>query len=119
MKTYENKDYAQLIPQENFPEKLSFNDFTEANKNYIRKVLKETADNTALLEDYVKVGELPQNCAFFKYNGLLTRPYEAVASHFVVENLIERDGCDYRFETSPHPLPAMRERAFDNIEVGR
>ena len=37
MKTYENKDYAQLIPQENFPEKLSFNDFTEANKNYIRK----------------------------------------------------------------------------------
>ena len=119
MKTYENKDYAQLIPQENFPEKLSFNEFTEANKNYIRKVLKETADNTALLEDYVKVGELPQNCAFFKYNGLLTRPYEAVASHFVIKNLIERDGCDYRFETSPHPLPAMRERAFDNIEVGR
>lgn len=119
LKTFENKDYKALIPQENFPDPLSLNDFAEKNKPYIRKVLKETIDLTAVLEDYAKADEIPQNYAFFKYNGKVTRPTEKVASHSVAEKLIERDGKDYRFEESPHPVPEMRDRTRDNTRAGR
>ena len=82
-------------------------------------MLKETIDLTAVLEDYAKADEIPQNYAFFKYNGKVTRPTEKVASHSVAETLIERDGQDYRFEESPHPVPEMRDRTRDNTRAGR
>ena len=40
-------------------------------------------------------------------------------SHTIIERVIRADGQDYRFETAPNPIPALRSRTEDNTSVGR
>ena len=42
-----------------------------------------------------------------------------MASHVVIQDAIEANGRDYRFETEEHPIPALRNRTKDNTTLGR
>lgn len=119
LKTYENKDWHEIIPDGAFPELLAFNCNATRNKEYVRKVLASTVNNTAILEDYCKVSELPDNYEFFKYNDLVNQNVSAVASHKAIENYIAEFGTDYRFQEKEHPVKALRDRKTDNTEIGR
>lgn len=119
LKTYENKEWQQVIPDGTFPALISFNKNIENNKAYIRNTIKNTVENTAVLEDYAPVSELPENYEFFKYNDKVNGQIGNVASHCVIDSFINEFGEDYRFEESPHPIPALRDRTSDNTEVGR
>ena len=119
LKTYENKDWQQVIPDGKFPMLLSFNDNIENNKAYIRATLKNTVNNAAILEEYTSVDELPENYEFFKYNDRVNGATAAVASHRVIDKYISEFGKDYRFEESEHPVPELRDRKRDNTEIGR
>ena len=116
LKKYEGKDWLTVFPcGGDFPEPLKFGE----NKEYIRKVLKQTVCNTANLEDYTKVSSLPPDAKFFKYNSTVNKPELEVASHLVIEKHIKRFGEDYRFESVANPIPLLRDRKNDNITVGR
>ncbi len=116
LKKYEGKDWLTVFPcGGDFPEPLKFG----ANKEYIRKVLKQTVCNTANLEDYVKVSSLSPDSEFFKYNSTVNKPELEVASHLVIEKHIKRFGEDYRLEDCQNPIPLLRDRKNDNITVGR
>lgn len=119
LKTYENKDWQQVIPDGKFPMLLSFNDNIENNKAYVRATLKNTVNNAAILEEYTSVDELPENYEFFKYNDRVNGATAAVASHRVIDKYISEFGKDYRFEESEHPVPELRDRKRDNTEIGR
>lgn len=119
LKKYEKKEWQQVIPQGAFPETLKFNSEAAGNREYIRNVLKGTVHNSALLEDYVPVTELPENYEFFRYNDTVNKTPENVASHTVIESFIGEFGEDYRFEKAEHPIKALRNRHVDNVEIGR
>ncbi len=40
-------------------------------------------------------------------------------SHNVIDARINCKGKDYRFQTSPHPLPELRNRCEDNTSLAR
>ena len=116
LEKYENKDYMELFPTgAEFPELLKFGE----NKDYVRKVLKETGNYTADKEDYVRVDKLSPSAPFFKYNQTATKPTEFVASHKVIEKHIEKCGKDYRYEDKPNPITSLRDRKVDNVDYGR
>ena len=119
LKKYEKKDWQQVIPNGFFPEMLKFNSQAEQNRAYIRGVLKGTVNNTALLEDFMPVSELPDNYEFFRYNDTVNKNVANVASHKVIDNYISEFGKDYRYEVSMHPVKALRDRKTDNVELGR
>lgn len=119
LKTYENKQWQQVIPNGEFPALLAFNGNATRNKEYVRKVLANTVYNTAILEDYVKVDDLPENYEFFKYNNLVNHNANVVASHNTIEQYIAEFGVDYRFQEKEHPVKPLRDRKSDNTEVGR
>ena len=119
LEKYEHKRWDEVIPGGEFPALLSFNRNIENNKAYIRRVLKDTINNSAILEDYAKVEDLPRNYEFFAYNDRVNGSPSSVASHTVIERCINEFGEDYRFEESEHPVKALRGRTADNTEVGR
>lgn len=116
---YENKDYEELVGEGEFPELLAFNQYADRNKQYIRDILAKTIKNTAILEDYTKVSELPEDYEFFKYNSKVNKMPDIVASHNVINSYIGEFGEDYRFETAPHPIKELRNRKEDNTNIGR
>lgn len=119
LKKYEKKEWQQIIPDGNFPQLLAFTPNIENNKKYIRDVLKNTVLNTAILEEYTKVENLPENYEFFKYNDTVNKNCANVASHNVIDRYITEAGEDYRFEEKPHPVKALQDRKQDNTEIGR
>ena len=40
-------------------------------------------------------------------------------SHAFLQQYIGEHGQDYRFESAPHPVEALQDRAKDNVSVGR
>ena len=119
LKKYEKKDWQQVIPVGEFPMLLSFNSNVENNKKYVRDVLKNTVNNTSVLEEYAEVCSVPENYEFFKYNNTVNGSSNNVASHNVIEQYITEAGEDYRFEETAHPVKALRCRTCDNTDVGR
>ena len=119
LKKYEHKDWQQVIPVGEFPMLLSFNKNIENNKKYVREVLKNTVNNTSVLEEYTEVCSLPENYEFFKYNDTVNGSSGNVASHNVIEQYITEAGEDYRFQESNHPVKALQCRTADNTDVGR
>lgn len=116
LEKYEGKRWIDLFPcGGDFPEPLRFGE----NKEYIRKVIKQTGCNTADLEEYAKVSSMPEGAPFFKYNQSVNKPDSEVASHVVIEKHIKKYGTDYRKEDVPNPIPALRDRKSDNIEFAR
>ena len=115
LKKYENKDWQQVIPDGEFPKPLSLHE----NIEYVREILTDTVQFTGLLDDYVKVDELPTDANFFQFQKVVNRTPEIVPSHLTIESHIRNYGKDYRFEVAPNPIKELRCRTSDNVSVGR
>lgn len=116
LKKYENKDAQELFKSgAEFPELLKFG----GNKEYVRKVLKETGDYTAELEGYKKVKNLSEKAPFFTYNKAVNKPEQSTPSHMVIERHVSECGKDYRYEEKPNPIPSLRDRKSDNTTFAR
>ncbi len=115
LETYEGKEASQVIPGGTFPDPLRLC----GNIAYVRSVLGGTVCNTALREDWTNVNDLSPQADFFRYQGIVNRDVNDVESHAVIQRVIARDGEDYRFETAPNPVPALRDRREDNTQIGR
>ena len=111
----ENKEWSEVIPDGTFPKLLKLG----PNIEYVREVLKNTVDYTAVRERYSPVQNLEPNADFFKYQCIVNKYVEAVPSHNVIEKHIGKYGCDYRFEVAPNPIAELRNRKEDNTTVGR
>ena len=115
LKKYENKDWQQVIPDGEFPKPLSLHE----NIEYVREILTDTVQFTGLLDDYVKVDELPSDANFFQFQKVINPTPEIVPSHLTIESHIRNYGKDYRFEVAPNPIKELRCRTSDNVSVGR
>lgn len=114
LKTYESKDWQQVIPNGEFPKLLSLG----SNIDYVRKII-ETVRLTGKLEDYVPVSSLPDDDIFFRYQNNIIKSIEDVPSHDIIEKYIAKEGQDYRFEVAPHPIEALQDRKKDNTTIAR
>lgn len=114
LKKYEGKEWQEVIPEGTFPKLLQI----KSNKDYIRNALKD-AQETAHLENFCKVTELPENDSFFKYQNVVNKRADTVATHTTIEEYIRENGQDYRYEEKAHPIKELRDRTSDNITVGR
>lgn len=114
LKTYENKEWQQVIPGGEFPAPFKF----ESNIAYIRDAMK-MADFTAEKEIFLPVGMLPKGYDFFHFQQAVNKDVEKVPSHQVIDLYISQNGTDYRAETAPSPIPALQNRAMDNTTLGR
>ena len=115
LRDYEGKEWQQVIPEGEFPAPLRL----ESNIDYVRRILGGTVTQTAVLEGYREAAELPPDSTFAAYQKLVNEPVENVMSHTFTQEYMDRNGRDYRFETAPHPVEALRCRTKDNICVGR
>ncbi len=115
LQKYENKEWQQVIGDGVFPAPLSLH----SNKDYVRKILKNTVNLTANREDYASIDSLPDDFTFFRYQKAVNGNVKDNASHQVIERNIAQRGKDYRYEDSLNPIKALRNRSCDNIEVGR
>lgn len=111
----EGKHWQQVIPEGEFPEPLRF----APQKEYIRKVLGETVENTALREDFVPVSSLSDDAMFWTYQKAVCPRPGIVPSHRVIEDYIAQRGQDYRSQEGEHPVPALRDRTRDNTRLAR
>ena len=115
LKRYGKKEWQEVIPDGNFPELIRFS----PQENYIRKVLAETVENTALREGYINVNELGSDADFFAFQKLAIGNDKLAPSHQVIRAHIDRTGMDYRAEHAENPVPSLRNRTDDNIHLGR
>lgn len=115
LQDYEGKEWQQVIPEGEFPAPLRL----ESNIDYVRRILGGTVTQTAVLEGYQEAAELLPDSTFAAYQKLVNEPVENVMSHTFTQEYMDRNGGDYRFETAPHPVEALRCRTKDNICVGR
>ena len=53
------------------------------------------------------------------YQRLVNHDLNTVNSHTIIEDYIRMNGMDYRFETSPNPIPALQVRTSDDTTLGR
>ena len=83
----------------------------------MRKVLASVR-LTADRDDYIEVAKLPEDADFFRYQSLVNPNPAKAESHKVIKNYIAKKGKDYRYETKPNPIEALRDRTQDNISVG-
>ena len=111
----EGKHWEQVIPGGRFPAPLALT----SNIDYVRGVLGSSVENTANRDAIVNVSALGKNADFFWYQDVVNHDVNAVTSHEVIERYIRENGQDYRFETQPNPVEALRDRRSDNTSVGR
>ena len=102
---YEGKTPLDICLLPEFPELLSFKE----NKKYIREVL-QTIRITSQKEDYVEISKLPKNNTFKSYQNSVIKSVKDVPSHKIIDKYITKFGEDLRFEESPHPEKALRDR---------
>lgn len=112
---YENKEWQEVIPNGEFPKLLLLG----PNIEYVRNILKNTVNCTAVREEYASVNELPMDFDFFKYQEIVNNNVCCVPSHNVIEQYICKNGIDYRFEVAPTPIIKLQDRMCDNVCVGR
>lgn len=115
LERWEGKQWQQVLPQGEFPPPLRL----ESNIPYVRRMLEGTVHNTALEEDYCDARSLPPDSRFAQYQKTVNTPLRQVVSHSCLADYIRRNGQDYRFETGPHPVPALQDRTADNTTLGR
>lgn len=114
LRKYEKKDWCEVIPGGDFPELLSLHE----NKEYIREVLANTANLTSRNDDYVCAGNLRPDDRFCLFQQRLNTPECGVPSHKVIDEYINMNGIDYRFEIRENPVCELRDRTSDNTTVG-
>lgn len=115
LQTYDKKEWQQVIPGGAFPDMLKL----ESNKDYVREILAGTVQNTADKEEIREVSALPKDHEFFYFQQLVNTPEGEVPSHRIINQYIGKNGTDYRYEDSPNPIEALRDRTSDNTRVGR
>ncbi len=115
LEKYEKKHWQQVIPCGDFPPPLSLHE----NIGYVRDILANTVQFTGNREGYEKLEKLPENADFFKWQKILVPDVDIVSSHNIVEKHIQLCGKDYRYETAPNPVDALRDRFYDDTSVGR
>lgn len=116
LQKFEGKDWQQVLPQGEFPELLRF----APQIDYVRKVLENTVELTAVGEDYVPVGQLNKDTPFFHYQAQVNAgDVMDVPSHRIIAEYQKQRGEDYRYQQKEHPVPALRDRKTDNTELGR
>lgn len=115
LQRYEGKEWQEVISCGDFPSPISLHE----NIDYVRKILRDTVQYTALKEDYVRVKDLPENADFFTYQNIVNPTVDIVPSHNVIEGMIRNRGADYRYQVAPNPIPELRNRREDNTSVGR
>ncbi len=115
LRTYEKKDWSDVIPNGEFPELISFHN----NKEYVRSVLGRTVSLTADRESYIDISKVPDTANFFKYQNKVNAKPEEEAGHKVIVDHIKRFGEDYRVQDKEHPVKSLRSRQEDNIALGR
>ena len=111
---FEKKDWQQVIPKGDFPEPLHFS----PNIEYVRSALN-MVEFTAEKEIFKPVSMLPRDYDFFRYQQMVNPSVDGVPSHQVIDRAIRSRGKDYRAETAPSPIPALRSRTVDNTTLGR
>ena len=113
---YEGKDARHVVGGDGtFPAPL----LLTSNIPYVRKVLDASVNVTADGEGYRCVSDLPKGADFFRYQERVNHDLCEVHSHTIIEDYIREHGMDYRFETAPNPIEALRDRTRDNTDVGR
>lgn len=111
----EKRQWEEVVPGK-FPKLLHFHD----TRDYVRKVLAEQVELTADCEDFVSIHELPKKHEFFSYQKQVNGTSEKkVPSHMVIDELQKKNTDDYRSETQPSAVEALRDRKKDNTELGR
>ena len=115
LKTVDGKEWQEVIPVGEFPELLVFSE----QKEYVRKVLKNTVTLTGDGEDYATVNSIPDGSKFFFYQNKVNKNLNDVASHTVIEQYIDEFGKDYRFEDTKNPVMELQNRKIDNVHLGR
>lgn len=115
LKAVDGKEWQQVIPVGEFPELLVFS----AQKDYVRKVLKNTVTLTGDMESYTTVNSVPDNGRFFFYQDKVNGGEENVVSHTLISQYIDEFGKDYRYEDSKNPVSELQNRKVDNFTLGR
>ena len=112
---YEGREVFQLFKYgSDFPTKVTL----ESNKDYVREVMK-TVRKTGHREKTVLVDELPGSAEFFRYQRQVNVSERQVASHNVIQKYIDKFGGDFRYEDKPNEEKSLRDRNYDNTELGR
>lgn len=115
LEKHEGKIHRHVVGAGDFPDPVKLC----SNIEYVRSVLNDTVEQTAILEDYCTLDQLPSNAAFYKYQEQVNHELQQVESHNVIEDYIRKFGQDYRWETAPNPVQALKDRTRDNVSVGR
>ena len=115
LKKYEQKSYEEVVGSGEFPTLLKLG----SNKEYIRKVLKETITLTMKDEGYSELNKLPDDYRFFTYQEKFLSDGTKTPSHLVIEKAIKTFGKDYRYQDGEHPVKSLRDRECDNVDVAR
>lgn len=113
LKEFEGTEWQEVIGEGEFPTLLCLG----SNIDYVRKVIASQIDLTAVRENYVPVGQLPEKNDFARYQSIVNKNAQNVPSHMVIEEYISHFGTDYRYETRPHPIEALQNRTKDNTCV--
>ena len=115
LEKFEGKKYKDVCHDSDFPKLLKLGE----NKEYVRKVLEKTVDNTGDREWYISVKKLSKDADFFQYQDIVNNNEEDVASHVIIEKSIYKRGKDYRYQDLPNPIKELNNRKKDNTKVGR
>ncbi len=115
LEQYEGTSYTKVIGSGEFPTLLKLG----TNKQYIRDVIERTTTLTANRESYKDVCSLKPNVDFFKIQNTLIPNEQDIASHRVVQEVINKYGKDYRYQDSKSPLKELTNRKQDNTTLGR
>ena len=116
LKKYEGKSYSDVIGGDGeFPRLLTLGE----NKEYIRKVLKETITLTMKDEGYSELAKLPDDFRYFTFQKKFLGGDTKTPSNIVIEKAIKRLGKDYRYQEGDHPVNSLRSREQDNTSVAR
>ena len=116
MERFEGKAWQCLFPEGgDFPELLCF----EGNVEYVRNVIAKTVNMTKNREGYIDVSEFSDKSDFKRYNNQVNKSVSSVPSHMVIDAYIKKNGKDYRYQLTEHPIEELRDRTEDNTMVGR
>ncbi len=114
LKKYCKKDHTSIIADGEFPEPLSLHE----NIDYVRDIIQTTAQYTGKLTDYKNVADLEDDDRFFSFNSKFTKPDDKNPAHEIIRDYIMKKGKDYRFEQAEHPIERLRNRKYDDAEIG-
>ena len=116
LERYEGKHWKCLFPcGAEFPELLKFN----GNVEYIREVINNTVNFTKDRESYVDVRKLNDKSDFKRYNKQVNKKDSLEPCHSFMEMYLKKNGKDYRYQLTDHPIKELNDRTVDNTSVGR